>query len=433
MSILDYIWQIITGLAVLAIAGIFKWRFSKKETEPNSDTLLEITIEGPEEILNDIFIEYEEVNIDDEEEEPLIKTTDIESRIEGLPLAVQKEKACIEMVGYVLEYEFENIAEKEFAKALSALAGGNISKADKVFAKIEKREKPVEKRAARIALARGIIAEQQVRWKDAAKHYRNAASAYSHCQTLIFAQKLFINMGDYDSALAFSINAKKIASTTYGEESLQYATILGNLAETYQALGNYEKAADIYLKALNICTEHLEDVHHLTIPIINNIGLIFELTRDYKRAASAFNAGLLIKEKTLGKGHVDTAIMINNLATVYHLQGKDKKAESFFLRAIKIRDDALGDNNYENAITYNNLAGLYEKQKRYNDAETCYQKSIEIFKTKTNPKHPKSLYQKVIKIFKLKFEPDHPDIKKIKANYKNLKKLQANAHNTTSQ
>ena len=381
---MDFFWTIIGSVAATVISAFLLWFFREGLwnliKKPNSDTLVENTPEEPEEILDDIFVEYDKIGNDGRVEEPLINIAGIGGSVTNLPLALRQKQISIEIIEQVLEYEVENIDETKFAEALTALADNDI------FAEIEKNKKLTARRSARIALVRGAIAEQQLRWKDAAKYYRDATRAYPCFETLVFAQRLFVNMGSYDSALTFSAKAKKATSTAYGENSEQYVTIIGNLAETYQLLGKYQKAESIYLQVIDICEKHSMKSDSLIAN--NNLGVIYLAQQDYTKALSTFNEVLAIKEKMLGKNHPDTTSMMNNIAYIYALQGQYTKAEEFYKRAIKIRHNALGENNRENGTTFNNLAQLYVQQNRYNDAEECYQKAIQILKNTLVPDHP---------------------------------------------
>ncbi len=410
MDILTTIGLVITIIVgiIAIISAIYKVydRFSSKE-KSDYYAFLELS---PEQIK--ILAEMASNNNSDQDEEPelLIKFPEFPDSFDELPEAVRKNQMRIAMVEYVIEEERENIDTTKFAEALIDLADGSFVKAEKVFAKIKKTEKPTGRRGARIAIVLGEITKHQMHWHDSAKHHIYAVKTYPCSETLIAAQKFFIDIADYNSALAFSTDAKKVASIAYGEKSGEYAIILGNLAEVYQKLGKHEKAALIYLQILDICEETFESQHPLVFIAINSLGIIYTAQGDHKNAELFFEQALTIQKQLIGEDHPDIANIINNLASIYHSQGQDKKAESFFLHAIKIREDALGENNPENAFSFNNLAGMYEKQNRYNEAESCYQKSIKIFETY--------------------LAPDHPNIKKVKTNYENFKKNQANQAST---
>ena len=69
----------------------------------------------------------------------------------------------------------EGIEDAKIDEAKAALAQGDRSKADALFAEVERLEQESIDRAAEAAYQRGVIAEQEVRWADAADHFSKAA------------------------------------------------------------------------------------------------------------------------------------------------------------------------------------------------------------------------------------------------------------------
>jgi len=95
--------------------------------------------------------------------------------------------------------------------------------------------------------------------------------------------------------------------------------VLNNLGVSYYLKGEYEKSAEILLKALGAGS----------IPknpkIYNNLGLVLGKLGRYEEALEAF--------KKVG----DRAVAYNNLGYVYFLQGRHKEAIAAFEKAIEIK------------------------------------------------------------------------------------------------
>ena len=75
----------------------------------------------------------------------------------------------------LLERSGNDIGGDRIAQAKAALEKGDYSIADDIFAEIEARNTLAVQETARAAFGRGEIAEEQVRWADAATHYTRAA------------------------------------------------------------------------------------------------------------------------------------------------------------------------------------------------------------------------------------------------------------------
>ena len=391
----NVITYIVLGFLAL-IALFFRKQIYKliKKTESN----LQIKSSHEQTKITD---EQKNNNISDEPKKPatLLSITELYGLPADYSENLQHPQACIAIVESVIEAELGTIGAKKLAEVLTGIAGGDFFKADEIFAEIETREKPAGQRGGRIAFARAKIAEHQLRWHDATGHYSYSACAYPCFETLIAAQSFCIKVNDYDSALAFSTNAKKVVSADYGEKSEQYAAILTNLASVYQSLEKHEKARAIYLQVLDICEYHLDKESFLISGAVKNLGLIYQMQDDYKNAESYFNQALSIEEKILGKNHPNTSEIITNLALLYSLQKLDGKAEKLFKKALNIRREALGENNPKTALCYNNLAGFYYTIGEHEQAGKLFKKAIKILENTLGPEDPttkqiKQIYEK---------------------------------------
>ena len=136
----------------------------------------------------------------------------------NLPQAFEKAQTQIAELKAKLEREGNEIGAKKLAVAITALEQADFSKADELFAEIEAREELAVKRSARAAYARGEIAEQEVRWYDAAEHYARAAQLDPCFLTLISAQRLTVDVGSYDSAVSLGLDAQKAAIKEHGRK-----------------------------------------------------------------------------------------------------------------------------------------------------------------------------------------------------------------------
>ncbi len=313
---------------------------------------------------------------------------ELNNRLTNLPTAFQEAQERIASLELALKREGNEIGDIKLSEAQNALEKGDFSKADKLFTEIEAREKLAVQRSARAAFARGQIAEQQIRWKDAAEHFARAAHLEPNFNNLIMAQKLFYNIGDYDSALSLGLKAEKAAIKEYGEESEQHANSLNNLAETYQIHGQYKNTELFLERAIKIYKEIFGENHARTSNSINNLGSFYFLQKEYKKSENYLNDALKIRLETLGENHFDTATSLNNLGALYYAQRQFNKAEPIYDKALKITRQLKGENHPSTAISLRNLAGLYCGQRKYEDAKPLYLQAIKTFETTLGDEHP---------------------------------------------
>ena len=312
----------------------------------------------------------------------------------NLPQAFEKAQAQIADLKAKLKREGNEIGAEKLAVAITALEQGDFSKADELFAEIEAREELAVKRSARATFARGEIAEQEVRWSDAAKHFARAAHLDPCFNTLNRAQKSAFLIGDYDSALSLSLQADEVTITECGEDSIQYATILNNRGGLYKAQKLYDKAELLYQQALKINTKELGEEHPQTATNLDNLAVLYLQQDKCKEAFPLFNKALKIYNKTLGKNHHDTAICMNNFASNYHKQGNYKKSILLHKEALKICKKELGKAHPQTANCFNNLGGVYNKIKHYKKANSMFRQALEILETTLGPDHPHTKWVK---------------------------------------
>ena len=238
------------------------------------------------------------------------------------------------------------IASEKLEAAQEALYQGDTSLADEIFKEIEEAEEAGIKRAAAAAFGRGKIAEDEIRWKDAARHYAKAARLEPTYDHLYSATGLAWKMGYYENALIMSDQLLFLASEEFGSETQRYAAALNYSALLHQDLGRYDEAEPLHREAIRI------------------------------------------DEITIGKEHPDYAIRLNNLAGLLRTTGRYDEAEPLYREAMRITETTMGKEHAAYATRLNNLALLLETTDRHEEAEPLYREAIAIFKASLGDDHP---------------------------------------------
>ncbi|MFK7942168.1 MAG: tetratricopeptide repeat protein, partial [Paracoccaceae bacterium] len=232
----------------------------------------------------------------------------------------------------------EGIEDAKIAAAKAALAEGDRSKADALFAEVEALEQEGIDRAAEAAYQRGVIAEQEVRWADAADHFSKSARLGPSVHRLHKAQELAWRAGRYQAGYRFALERLDLTIAEFGKNTTQHATALNNLALMLNEVGQYEQAEPLYREAIKI------------------------------------------GKATIGEGHPEYATRLSNLASLLRDMGRYEEAEPLYREAIKIDKAALGEGHPGYAIDLNNLANLLKDMGRYEEAEPLYREAIKIGK-----------------------------------------------------
>ena len=114
--------------------------------------------------------EAERTRLEAEKAEIARRLADIEGAL------AEREAKIRELEALLLEAGSE-VSVERLQEARAALSKGDFSKADDLFSEIEASAQAAVQSAARAAYGRGKIAEEQIRWADAAEHYARAAGA----------------------------------------------------------------------------------------------------------------------------------------------------------------------------------------------------------------------------------------------------------------
>ncbi len=373
---------------------------------------------------------------------------ELNNRLADLPKAFQEVRKRIASLESALEREGNEIGDKKLREAQNALEKGDFSKADELFAEIEAREELAVKRSARAAFARGEIAEQEIRWYDAVKHYTRAAHLDPCFNNLIRAQELAHGIGNYDSALSLGMMAKKTAIAEYGEESSEHAVVLHLFGASYHGKGQYEKAAPFYQQAMEINEAEFGKNDPQRALNMGGLAAVYKELGMYKDAEFLFKECLEIIKMTLGNENTHTASTINNIAGLYKRQGNYTDAEQLYQQAMNIYKEIFGENHPHTATSINNLADTYTELGKYEEALKLHWQALNIYKELLGENHSNiaasnnniaivyvrqgrykdadPLFEKAVKLLETTLGDEHPNTKGVRKNYEENKERLAN-------
>ena len=124
--------------------------------------------------------------------------------------------------------------------------------------------------------------------------------------------------GDYNKALEYYIKALNSCKSIFGENHPAVAISYNNIANTYKMLGDWKTALEYYQKSLDILTTIYGENQHPSIAITYcGIADTYQTTSNYDKALEYYKKALKLLEKVLGKEHPSTGSAYNNVALVY--------------------------------------------------------------------------------------------------------------------
>ena len=190
--------------------------------------------------------------------------------------------------------------------------------------------------------------------------------------------------GDYQRALALRESALRICQAKLGPDHPNMAVALGNLADTYRALGRAAEALPLLERALRIIEAALGPDHPDVAVALGNLAGTYRALGRAAEALPLFERALRITEAALGPDHPDVAVALGNRGSAYRDLGRAAEALPLFERALRITEAALGPDHPNMAVALGNLAGAYRALGRAAEALPLDQRAAQIAEAKFN-------------------------------------------------
>ncbi len=375
-----------------------------------------------------------------EKEQLRARIAELEKQIANPEDALKEAQKRIEDLEALLERSSNRIGTERINEACTALERGDFSIADAIFAEVEAAQELNIKEAARAAYGRGEIAEEEVRWADAAKHYKRATDLDKTLENLFKAREFAWRAGEYQTAL--HLGEDLVAEAKENGTRKDEARALNGHGLTLRLLGRFAEAEDHYRQTIEIGNATIGKDHPNYAIHLNNLAGVVQAQGRVEEAEALYRQAIEIGKATIGEDHPDYAIRLNNLAHVVGEQGRIEEAETLFRQAIKIDKATIGEHQPDYAIHLNNLANAVQAQDRFEEAEALYRQAIEIDKVTLGEDHPdyatdlnnlavlveaqgrveqaETLYRRAIAIAEARLGSDHPDTQTSVANLEDL-------------
>ena len=193
--------------------------------------------------------------------------------------------------------------------------------------------------------------------------YKAVYASMFYGYSLISDEKNMINCG-----------TKLLALFRECGERDEEAAISLQLAALYQSQSEYEKAKELYMKALTITIETGDkDLEALAYV---NLGAIFHSLSEYVKAKEYLQKALQISKEIRNKGR--EALCYVNLGAVFLPLGEHVKAKEYLHKALQMTKE-IGDKRGE-ASSHGNLGAVFCSLREYVKAEEHLQKALQISK-----------------------------------------------------
>ena len=225
---------------------------------------------------------------------------------------------------------------------------------------------------------------------DSAVHYlyQRASLDTTNIEWLIeegnFIEQYIAN---YNKALNIYLKALSIAESN-SQKSEYIPILLSNIGGTYSRMGDDTKALDYHRRSLKIRESRYGKNSNEVAICYNNIGFSLASLGHYTEALEYLSKSLSIRERNLGKNHIDVANSCNNIASVYSDISEYEKALKYHNRALTILQNTPNIEEFEIARIYNNIGSDYQKLGNHEKSLEYYRKAQKIDEKVLPNNHP---------------------------------------------
>lgn len=175
------------------------------------------------------------------------------------------------------------------------------------------------------------------------------------------------------SAEAFS-NACVLTEAAVGRDSIQYATVINNMAGTYRMAGDPDKALELFSQSKEIYEHIGETKGYEYASLLNNMALVLqELQRFTEALPMLEQAGELLK--TIPGHRHEMAVTEANLCALYDRLGRKMESLDRMDRALDLFESLSDEDNVHYAAALNTLAGILFQSGDMDRALDTYEKS----------------------------------------------------------
>ncbi len=178
----------------------------------------------------------------------------------------------------------------------------------------------------------------------------------------------------------FSVLAPAVTAITeeFAEQPLVQAQLLDTLGTVYASFGQYDQAKPPLRRALDMRRRLLGDEHVDVAASLNNVAIVLHAKGEFAAAEPLYREALVQRRKLLGHEHTDVATSLNNLAALLYAMGDYAAAEPMYRQALGLRRRLLGNEHPDVAESLNNLAELLHDKGDYNAAEPLYREALRL-------------------------------------------------------
>lgn len=191
----------------------------------------------------------------------------------------------------------------------------------------------------------------------------------------------------YDEAEHLLVNSLDRIRRQFGNNNLETAEAVLNLAEWYETRIQFLDAAPLLDEAVEILHSHPKQSQSSYIKLVHRAATTYSSIGYYRQAEPLFHE-VLETLQSIKADSPDYPLGLGSLAELYDAIGDQVDMESMYLEVLELYRESLGDEHPDYATSLNNLGLIYTQIGRYEEAESLFLESLELHAQNLGKAHP---------------------------------------------
>lgn len=267
----------------------------------------------------------------------------LNARLADPDRALAEQQAIITSLEDQLARRGNQLGGDAITAAKAALEAGDFTKARALFETLAADTAPDVQVHAEASFALGQIAEQDIRWHDAASHFARAAKLTPTFTAPCKARELLWRTDQVEESLVFAEELVKFSNKNNDKTLL--ATALNNRGLSFRALKRLDEAEADYRRALEIGARTIGDGHKDFSIRLSNLANCLKDQGKLEEAAQMRGQAVELWKRNNSIDQIGLAVRLSNLGNSLIEIGKLPEAEAALRQAISIGRRTLPENH----------------------------------------------------------------------------------------
>ncbi len=221
----------------------------------------------------------------------------------------------------------------------------------------------------------------------AAHHFQMGGDWRSYAQCALQMARCCFELSDNQKAMDHLQEAIHIVEMKGYTTDILHAEVHQELGVALIRQGKKSQSINHFLESIAIRRELNGDDDPLLADTYNKLGVSYYMTGEFDKALDVYQKALAMSDRT-EVAPIVVAEICNNIGIVLKLKGDLVESLEYYYRSMELKQSLLPADDPNLARTYNNLGNLLRLMGLSEDAMGYYQKAEAIFKAKYGPHDP---------------------------------------------